>query len=189
MLFLSKSTGPAVFAVIAALILAVGFVIAFRPSLRTGAVGVVCVVAALGLVAGGVGAALEGERELHPHETTGALADDGECDTPEETEADEHASQTVAAKANLTAEVILRDDGTLVAHNLGVDGRPGHASSSRGPTRRTCCSSTRAARSAASSSTSARGRRSTSDGRHDPRHRGARTSCARSSSRRAAASC
>ena len=82
----------------------------------------VCVVAALGLVTGGVSAALEGERELHPHETTGALADDGECDTPDETEADEHASQTVAAKANLTAELTLRDDGTLVAQNLGVTG-------------------------------------------------------------------
>ena len=122
MLFLSKSSGPAVFAAIAALLLAGGFVIAFRPSLRTGAIGVVCVVAALGLVTGGVSAALEGERELHPHETTGALADDGECETPEETEADEHASQTVAAKANLTAEVILRDDETLVAENLGVTG-------------------------------------------------------------------
>ena len=79
-------------------------------------------IAALGLVAGGVAAALEGERELHPHETTRRLADDGECDTPEETEADEHASQNVAAKANITAEVTLRDDDTLVAHNLGVTG-------------------------------------------------------------------
>ena len=51
-----------------------------------------------------------------------ALAAEGECDTAEETEADEHASQNVAAKANVTAEVILRDDDTLVAHNLGVTG-------------------------------------------------------------------
>jgi hypothetical protein len=122
MLFLSKSSGPAVFATIAALVLAVGFLIAFRPSLRAGAVAVVCVVAALGLVAGGVSAALEGERELHPHETTGALADEGQCDNPEETEADENASQDVAAIANLTAEVILREDATLVAENLGVTG-------------------------------------------------------------------
>jgi hypothetical protein len=122
MLFLSKSSGPAVFAAIAVLVLAAGFVIAFRPSLRAGAIAVVCVVAALGLITGGVSAALEGERELHPHETTGVLAEDGECDTPDETEADENASQNVAAKANLTAEVVLGEDESLVAHNLGVTG-------------------------------------------------------------------
>ncbi len=121
MLFLSKTSGPAVFAVIAALILSVGFIIAFSGTLRTGAIATVAVVAALGLVSGGVAAALGGERELHPHETTGTLAADGECDTPDETEADEHASQSVAAKANLTAEVTLTADGRLEAHNLGVD--------------------------------------------------------------------
>ena len=51
---------------------------------------------------------------LHPHETTGALADEGGCATPDETEADEHYSQVVAAKANLTAALTLNDDGTLV---------------------------------------------------------------------------
>ena len=122
MLFLSKATGPAVFGTIAALILVTGFVLAFRPTLRTGAVATVAVIAALGLVAGGVGAALEGEREIHPHETTGSLAEEGECATAEETEADEHASQTVAAKANVTAELTLSEDGTLVANNLGVTG-------------------------------------------------------------------
>ena len=122
MLFLSKATGPAVFAVVAALILAVGFVIAFVPTIKSGLVAAVAVIGALGLVAGGAAAALEGERELHPHETTSALAADGECATPEETEADEHASQNVAAKANVTAEVTLRDDDTLDAHNLGVTG-------------------------------------------------------------------
>ncbi len=122
MLFLSKSSGPAVFAFIAALILLGGFVIAFRPSVRTGAIAVVSVIAALGLVAGGAVAALEGERDLHPHETTSDLAELGECSTPEETEADENSSQSVAAKANLTADLILREDGTLVAKNLGVTG-------------------------------------------------------------------
>ena len=37
MLFLSKTSGPAVFAVVAALLLAVGFVIAFVPTLKSGA--------------------------------------------------------------------------------------------------------------------------------------------------------
>jgi hypothetical protein len=122
MLFLSKTSGPAVFAVIAAAILVVAFIVAFSPSVRTGAVATVSVVAALGLVTGGVAAALGGERELHPHETIGALAADGGCATDVGTEADEHYSQDVAATANLTARLTLTEEGTLVAKNLGVTG-------------------------------------------------------------------
>ena len=98
------------------------FIVAFSPSVRTGAVATVSVVAALGLVTGGVAAALGGERELHPHETIGALAADGGCATDVGTEADEHYSQDVAATANLTARLTLNEDGTLVAKNLGVTG-------------------------------------------------------------------
>ena len=122
MLVLSKSGGPVAFAVIAALILAAGFVIALRPALKTGAVAGVAVVATLGLVAGGVAAALDGERDIHVYETTADLAAEEECETTEETEADENASQTVAAKANIAAEVTLREDDTLVARNLGISG-------------------------------------------------------------------
>ncbi len=113
MLFLSKTGGPAVFIVIAALILLCGFLFAYRPSLRGGAIAGVMAIAAIGLVTGGIVAALEGERETEAHETTGDLAADGECDTPDETEADDNASQNVAAKANLTAEIVLESDGTL----------------------------------------------------------------------------
>jgi len=122
MLFLSKTGGVAAFALIALLVLVAGFVIAFRPSLRNGAIAGVAVIAAVGLIAGGAVAALEGERELLPHETTGELAALGECDTTDETEADENASQSVAAKSNLAGSVILRADGTLVADNADVAG-------------------------------------------------------------------
>jgi hypothetical protein len=121
MLFLSRAGGPAAFVVIAALILLGAFLFAYRPSLRGGVVAGVMAIAAVGLVTGGIVAALEGERETEAHETTGDLADEGECDTTEETEADENASQNVAAKANLTAEIILGPDGTLVARSEGVD--------------------------------------------------------------------
>jgi len=122
MLVLSKSGGPVAFGVIAALILVAGFVIALRPRLRSGAVVGVAAIAALGLVAGGVAAALDGERDIHVYETTTDLAREKECDTTEETEADENASQTVAAKANINSEVTLRDDETLVARSLGITG-------------------------------------------------------------------
>ena len=94
MLFLSKTSGPAVFAVDRRADPARRLRRRLpAQSLRSGAIAAVAVIAALGLVAGGVAAALEGERELHPHETTDDLAAEGECDTAEETEADEHASQ------------------------------------------------------------------------------------------------
>jgi hypothetical protein len=122
MLWLSKSSGPALFAIIAALVLAVGFIVAFRPTIRNGAIGVVCSVAALGLVAGGASAALDGQRTIHPHETTGALAQEGKCDVNDETEADENSSQSVAAKANILAEITLDREGQLTARTIGVSG-------------------------------------------------------------------
>ena len=122
MLWLSKTSGPALFAIIGALVLLVGFVVAFRPSIRNGAVGAVCSIAAVGLVAGGASAALSGEREIPAHETTSALAADGKCDDTAETEADEGSSQSVAAKANVTAELVLHGDGTLTAQPLGITG-------------------------------------------------------------------
>ena len=65
-----------------------------------------------------------------PTRRPATLAADGECGTAEETEADEHASQTVAAKANLAAEITLAEDGTLVANEPRRHRRSGHASSS-----------------------------------------------------------
>jgi hypothetical protein len=120
MLWLSKTSGPALFGIIAALVLLVGFIVAFRPSIRNGAVGAVCSIAALGLIAGGASAALSGEREIEAHETTGALATDGKCGEAAETEADHSSSQSVAAKANVTAELTLANDGTLTARPLGI---------------------------------------------------------------------
>jgi hypothetical protein len=121
MLWLSKSSGPALFAVIAALVLVVGFIVAFRPSVRSGTIGAVCSIAALGLVAAGASAALDGQRTIEHHETTGALAQDGKCDLNDETEADQNASQSVAAKASIFAEVTLGKDGKLTARTAGVD--------------------------------------------------------------------
>ncbi len=115
MLFLSKSTGPVIFAALALLVLAGGFLFAYRPRIDSRVLRSVGAVALVALVAGGVAASIAGEREIHPEETTATLAAEGRCATPEETEADHNASQTVGAKANITAEIILNADGTLTA--------------------------------------------------------------------------
>lgn len=119
MLFLSKTAGPVAFVVVALLILAGGSVFAHQTSIRSSAIAAITVVGALGLVAGGVAAGLEGERELHPHESTADLGQEARCDTTEETEADENATQTVGDKANVTAVVTLSDDGELTASLSG----------------------------------------------------------------------
>jgi hypothetical protein len=121
MLWLSKSSGPALFAVIAAVVLIGGFIVAFRPSIRSGTIGAVCTVAALGLVAGGASAALDGQRHIEAHETTGKLEQEGTCAANVPSEADENSSQSVGAKANILAEITLGKDGKLTARTIGVD--------------------------------------------------------------------
>jgi hypothetical protein len=121
MLALSKDGGPAAFATIAALVLGAGFLVAFRRNLGTNVVAGIAGVALLALVAGGVAAALSGEREIDVHETVEHLAAAGEC-LAEETEADENAGSMIADRANLFANLILRDDGSLVATQLAIPG-------------------------------------------------------------------
>jgi len=178
MLFLSRTNGPVVFVVIASFILFAGFLFAARPSLRGGLIAAVIVIAAMGLVTGGIVAGLEGERDTEAHETTGELASSGECATPDETAADEDASQSVAAKANLTAEIVLRSDDTLVAKNLGVTGEQ---DSLVATTRPTCGSSTRVMNPAGWCSISVPDRRSTRRRATPSRTRRSRTRSARPS--------
>jgi hypothetical protein len=121
MLALSKDGGPVAFVTIAALVLGTGFVVAFRRSLDSKVVGGVAAVAVLALIAGGVAAALSGEREMDPHETIEDVAAAGECGV-EETEADDKAPQTVSDTANLFAELTLRGDGELVAVEQDIPG-------------------------------------------------------------------
>lgn len=119
MLFLSKTAGPVAFGVIALLILGAGFGFAYQKSVRSSAIAIITAVGALGLVAGGVAAGLEGERQLQPHESTAELGKEAACDTSEETEADENATQTVANKANVSAVITLGGGDELTASMSG----------------------------------------------------------------------
>lgn len=119
-LFVSKSGGPLVLGIAAVLILAAGFLFAARPT-KGAAVYGVAGIALVALVAGGAFTALRGERESHHIESTGDLAAHGLCATAEHTAADERASQTVAATANTSAEMVLGADGTLVANVIGFN--------------------------------------------------------------------
>lgn len=110
----------AAFSVVGILVVAVAALVSIKrgvsPTAMTGVFSIVVVA----LIAGGAVAGLNGEREIHEHHTTGDLAEENDCGT-EETEADENASQTVAAKSNVAA-VITYEEGELRADVPGFDG-------------------------------------------------------------------
>jgi hypothetical protein len=118
MLALSKVGTVVAFSVIAAVVLFIAFLMASRPGVASRTLGGVVAIGVLALVAGGAVAAVSGERKMHVIETTAELAERGRCGV-ESSEADEKASQTVAAKSNQAATVILTAQGTL---NVEVTG-------------------------------------------------------------------
>ena len=76
------------------------------------------VLGAVGIVGAGVASAIDGGRTIEKHE----LLTEETC-TAEPSEADEHGSRAISAKANLAAEIIL-ENGRLRAKVIGVNGSP-----------------------------------------------------------------
>ena len=113
----SKSSTVAAFAVVAAIILAVAAFVGLRRTTSTTSLAGAFSLAAVALIGAGTFAGLNGEREIKEHHSTAYIAEENECG-PEETEADENASQTVASKSNLAA-VVTYDGTTLSAEVPG----------------------------------------------------------------------
>ncbi len=113
MLWLSKTNTVLAFSVLATIVLALAFLFAYRPTIKSRAIVGIIAIAAVGLVAGGAAAGIDGERDIEEHETTEGESLEGICENPDETEADEKASQSVAATANVAARITLGEDGTL----------------------------------------------------------------------------
>ena len=120
MLFLSKTGGAVAFLVIAAVITAVGFLLASRPGLRKGVIGGICAIAALGLVSTGAVTAIEGSREIEEFPTV--ASDPGVCLSAEPTKTDKKGSQGVGAKSNPAATIYL-ENGQLSAQKVGISER------------------------------------------------------------------
>lgn len=123
MLLLSKTNTVIAFSVLGSIVIALAFFFAYRPRVPSKAAAVVIGVGALGLIAGGAAAGLSGERDIHPHETTSGLNEEGVdiCTSPEEFEADEKASQSVSATAAVAATITLGADGELTYDLNGPD--------------------------------------------------------------------
>ena len=111
MLWLSKTNTIIAFVTLATVLACIGFIFAARPSVKRGAIGGVLTLGAVAVVAGGVAAGVDGERDIHVHETISADAALF-CNSPEEFEIDEGASQTVSTKSG-TYTISLTAAGNL----------------------------------------------------------------------------
>lgn len=118
MLFLSKEAGPAVFAILAALLLVGGFLFASRASLKKSVLVGVCTIAGLGLVSTGAVMAIDGERPIKKYSII--ENDPAVCSSNDETKVDRKASQSLGAKSNVSATVAFKD-GQLYAQVVGID--------------------------------------------------------------------
>lgn len=116
----SKSSTVVAFSVVAAIVLGVGAFLGVKRNVSKTALTGAFSVGALALIGAGTFAGLNGERDIEEHHSTAYIAEKDECGA-EETEADEKASQTVATKSNLAAEVIF-DGSRLTADVPGFDG-------------------------------------------------------------------
>ena len=127
MLFLSKTGGPIAFIFVGLLILGFATIFALQPTAKRGVIIGICAIGALGLVSAGAATAVSGQREIDRHPVV--TDDDGaQClRTAEDVEGnheyeeiEKHASQTVSAKSNPMARVVLQD-GQLRAYVVGYD--------------------------------------------------------------------
>lgn len=106
----TKSSTIIAFSIVATIVLIGGTMISRARSLSAPKMFGIFSVVSVVLLAGGAVAGLNGEREIEEHHTTAHYAELDKCGE-EEISADEHASQTVAGKANSSAEVTLDEDG------------------------------------------------------------------------------
>ena len=106
----TKSSTIVAFSIVATIVLFGGAVISRARSLSASKMFGLFSIVSVVLLAGGAVAGLNGEREIEEHHTTAHYAELDKCGE-EEISADEHASQTVAGKANSSAEVTLDENG------------------------------------------------------------------------------
>ena len=120
MLAISKSAGAVVFMVVASLVLLAGSWFALRPALKGALVSAICVVGAVGIVAGGIAGAGVGLRT-----DLAEAAEEGhylhrECGVEKSKYFDKKAMKTLSLRSNVTAIIELRN-GQLSAAMVGFN--------------------------------------------------------------------
>ena len=121
MLTASKNGATVIFMIVAAAIMTMGFLIAFKPSVRGKVTVIVSSGAAAALLVAGVASAFAGERE----ELTKAAKEDHfsaehrECGPEKSKYYDKHANNTVSLRSAVTATVFV-EDGKVYAQAIGL---------------------------------------------------------------------
>lgn len=120
MLTVNKSTGAVLFIVAGALVLVAGTLFAIKPNLKRSVGAAVCVLGALGIVAGGVAGAVSGERvELVEAAAEGHFSH-AECGPEESKYFDKLAEGTLSLRSNVSA-IVVYQYGELIANVQGIN--------------------------------------------------------------------
>lgn len=120
MLTISKDAGRWAFILLGAVIVVVGFMIAARRGLSKTTIGGISAVGLLAMLGVGVASAVSGQRTIEEHAHISAAVCLGQAPESEIEEVDHKASQSVSAKSNVVANVVLTDDNRLVAFNTAI---------------------------------------------------------------------
>ena len=119
MLTVDKSTGAILFIVAGALVLVAGSLFAIKPNMKRSVGAAICVLGALGIVAGGVASAVSGEREELVKAAAEGHFSHAECGPEESKYFDKLAEGTLSLRSAVSATVVYQD-GELFANVEGI---------------------------------------------------------------------
>ena len=120
MLTVDKSTGAILFIVAGALVLVAGSLFAIKPNMKRSVGAAICVLGALGIVAGGVASAVSGEREELVEAAAEGHFSHPECGPEESKYFDKLAEGTLSLRSAVSATVVYQD-GELFANVQGFN--------------------------------------------------------------------
>ncbi|MFM8688059.1 MAG: hypothetical protein ACKODR_04770, partial [Acidimicrobiaceae bacterium] len=120
MLTVEKSTGAILFIVAGALVLVAGSLFAMKPNMKRSVGAAICVLGALGIVAGGVAGAVSGEREELVEAAAEGHFSHPECGPEESKYFEKLAEGTLSLRSSVLATVVYQD-GELLANVQGVN--------------------------------------------------------------------
>lgn len=121
MLTVNKSTGASLFIIVGALVLVGGVLFATKPNMKRSVSVTICVLGALGIVAGGLASAVSGEREELVEAAAEGHFNHAECGPEESKYFDKLAEGTLSLRSSVSATVVYQD-GELIANVQGVNG-------------------------------------------------------------------
>ena len=120
MLTVEKSTGAILFIVAGALVLVAGSLFAIKPNMKRSVGAAICVLGAIGIVAGGVASAVSGEREELVEAAAEGHFSHPECGPEESKYFDKLAEGTLSLRSAVSATVVYQD-GELFANIEGIN--------------------------------------------------------------------